>query len=120
MWASWIDLATKAPEVARKLDRPLLVLGGSYDYNVVPSEIESWARWLDGSSRAAHRVRVLDCVTHALNCIVQPDPTRITPGDIGHDLSPELLREIADFLDAHRVKSKASPGEFHPHPRDLR
>src|SRR5262245_47103754 len=33
LWASWMELARKAPEVARELDRPLLVLGGSYDYN---------------------------------------------------------------------------------------
>lgn len=104
IWASWLDLAEKAPEVARGLDRPLLVLGGSYDYNVAPSEIESWARWLGGS----HRVRVLDCVTHALNCIVQPDPTRITPADIGHDISPELVREVVSFLDAHSAPAASA------------
>jgi hypothetical protein len=101
LWASWIELAEKAPLLARQLDRPLLVLGGGYDYNVDPSEIESWARWLDGSSRAKHRVRVLDCVTHALNCITQPDPSRIEPGDIGRDLSPALVHEIVSFLDTH-------------------
>lgn len=120
LWASWLELAARAPEVARRLDRPLLVLGGSYDYNVAPSEIESWARWLDPARdpgqrgpravednsystkgvRTRHRVRVLDCVTHALNCIVQPDPKRITPADIGRDLSPELVREVVTFLDA--------------------
>lgn len=100
MWASWIELARTAPALARALDRPLLVLGGSYDYNVAPSEIEGWARWLDGSPRAAHRVRVLDCVTHALNCITQPDPGRITPADIGHEPAPSLVLEIVRFLDA--------------------
>ena len=100
MWASWIALAGTAPALARELQRPLLVLGGSYDYNVVPSEIEGWARWLDGSPRAPHRVRVLACVTHALNCITQPDPRLITADDIGHDLAPELIEEIARFLGA--------------------
>jgi alpha-beta hydrolase superfamily lysophospholipase len=100
LWASWLDLANRAPDLARRLDRPLLILGGSYDYNVIPSEIESWARWLGEGARAPHRVQLLDCVTHALNCIAQPDPTRITPSDIGRDLSPELLREIVGFLDA--------------------
>lgn len=100
VWASWLELAQKAPALARKLDRPLLVLGGSYDYNVAPSEIESWSRWLGEKSRAPHRVRVLDCVTHALNCITQPDPTRITPADIGQDLSPALVEEVLSFLDA--------------------
>jgi alpha-beta hydrolase superfamily lysophospholipase len=100
MWASWIALAGTAPALARELQRPLLVLGGSYDYNVVPSEIEGWARWLDASPRAPHRVRVLPCVTHALNCITQPDPRLITAKDIGRDLAPELIEEIARFLGA--------------------
>ncbi|MDI1479540.1 alpha/beta fold hydrolase [Polyangium sp. y55x31] len=106
LWESWIDLARRAPDLARKLDRPLLVLGGSYDYNVAPSEIESWAKWLDGSSRAPHRVRVIDCVTHALNCITQPDATRIKPDDIGRDISPEVLTEVSRFLDAHASRAK--------------
>jgi alpha-beta hydrolase superfamily lysophospholipase len=100
LWASWIHLALEAPELARKLDRPLFVIGGRYDYNVVPSEIETWARWLGASPRVPHRVRLLDCVTHALNCIAQSDPTRITPSDIGHDLAPELVDEVVRFLDA--------------------
>lgn len=104
LWASWLDLASRAPEIARRLDRPLLILGGSYDYNVAPSEIESWARWLEGSSSAPHRVKVLDCVTHALNCVAEPDPLRIKPADVGRGLSPELVREVADFLDAQRQR----------------
>lgn len=108
LWRSWIELAQEAPELARKLDRPLLVLGGSYDYNVAPSEIEAWAAWLDGRSRSPHRVRVLDCVTHALNCIRQPDPTRITPDDIGRDIAPSVLDEMMGFLDATQGDSLAT------------
>jgi uncharacterized protein len=100
LWASWLDLAAKAPGLARQLDRPLLVLGGSYDYNVARSEIESWARWLEVSPRAPHRVRVLDCVTHALNCVLQPDPTRITADDIGQDISPVLVQEMVTAISA--------------------
>ncbi|WP_235879927.1 alpha/beta hydrolase family protein [Polyangium aurulentum] len=107
IWASWIELATKAPEAAKGLDRPLLVLGGSYDYNVAPSEIEGWARLLEGSTRARHRIRVLDCVTHALNCISQPDPRRITAADIGRDLSPVLIDEMVGFLDAQAFDGRA-------------
>lgn len=109
MWASWIDLASTAPELARALQRPLLVLGGSYDYNVIPSEIEAWSRWLDASPRAAHRVRVLDCVTHALNCISQPDARLITADDIGHDLAPLLVEEIVRFLDADLARAAPEP-----------
>lgn len=105
LWASWIDFAKRAPVLARQLDRPLLVLGGNYDYNVPPTEIEGWAHCLENAHRAAHRVRVLNCVTHALNCVTQPDPTRIMPEDIGRDLSPELVHEVLHFLDAHRRPS---------------
>ncbi len=105
LWESWIELAKRAPDLARSLDRPLLVIGGRYDYNVVPSEIEAWANWLDDSPRAPHRVRVLDCVTHALNCITQPDPTRITQDDIGRDISPAVLEEVSRFLDMHASRA---------------
>jgi alpha-beta hydrolase superfamily lysophospholipase len=98
VWASWIELSRTAPSVAQTLDRPLLVLGGSYDYNVEPAEIEAWRTLLQASPRAAHRVRLLPCVTHALNCIVEPDPTRIEPKDIEHRVSPELVGEIVRFL----------------------
>jgi hypothetical protein len=112
LWASWINLAQEAPELARKLNRPLFVVGGKYDYNVAPSEIESWGRWLGASPRAPHRVRVLECVTHALNCIAQSDPTRITPSDIGRDLAPELVDEMVAFLDARggRRSGAIAPG----------
>ncbi len=99
VWASWIKLAELAPELARSLDRPLLVLGGDYDYNVEPADIAAWGALLHGASGVAHRVRLLPCVTHALNCITQPDPTRIEPGDIGREVSPALIAEIARFLD---------------------
>ncbi len=104
IWASWIDLARRAPEVARALDRPLLILGGRYDYNVAPSEIESWAAWLGAAAAAPHRVRILDCVTHALNCISQPDPTRITAADIGRDLAPAVVEEVVLFLGAQAAR----------------
>ncbi|MFO0588850.1 MAG: alpha/beta hydrolase [Polyangiaceae bacterium] len=100
LWASWIGLAKKIPDVARGLHRPLLVVGGSYDYNVPPSEIESWGRWLSEGSAAPHRVRVIAGMTHALNCIAEPDPTRIKPADIDHRVSPDLVDEVSRFLDS--------------------
>jgi uncharacterized protein len=98
VWASWIELSQTAPVLAQTLDRPLLVLGGAYDYNVEPEEIEAWRILLYASTRARHRVRLLPCVTHALNCILEPDPTRIQPKDIEHRVSPELVDEIVRFL----------------------
>jgi alpha-beta hydrolase superfamily lysophospholipase len=99
VWASWVRLARAAPGLAARLDRPLLVLGGSYDYNVSAIEIEAWRAFLRRSTHVTHRVRVLPCVTHALNCITQPDPTLIEPSHIGHDVAGEVVREVVGFLD---------------------
>lgn len=98
LWASWLEIAKKAPFVARELDQPLLVLGGSYDYNVAVSEIDSWARWLTVAKHGHHRVKVFPCVTHALNCITEPDPSRVREADIGREIDPRLLDEIVTFL----------------------
>ena len=101
LWTSWLDIAKKAPMVARDLDRPLLVLGGGYDYNVAPSEIDTWASWLASAKHAEHRVKVFPCVTHALNCITEPDPTRVRDTDIGRDIDAALLDEIVAFLESN-------------------
>ena len=98
LWASWIELAKQAPELARSMHRPLLILGGKYDYNVEPDEIAGWADCLSGAPAGLHRVRVLDCVTHALNCITQPDPLLIRPEDIGRNVDQAVLDEMTQFL----------------------
>jgi len=98
LWASWLDIAKRAPFAARDLDQPLLVLGGGYDYNVAPSEIDQWELWLSRAKHGQHRVKILPCVTHALNCITQPDPTRVVDADIGRQIDGELIGEIVAFL----------------------
>jgi hypothetical protein len=98
LWASWIELAKQAPELARSMNRPLLILGGKYDYNVEPDEIAGWADCLAGAPAGLHRVRLLDCVTHALNCITQPDPLLIRPEDIGRTVDQAVLDEMTQFL----------------------
>jgi hypothetical protein len=99
VWVSWIRLGRRAVELAANLDRPLLVLGGSYDFNVAPSEIAAWQGLLERAPRVPHRVRILPCVTHALNCITQSDPARLRPLDIGREVAPEVVNEIVGFLD---------------------
>lgn len=103
VWQAWLTSAERAPGYARDIQRPLLVLGGDYDFNVEPREIESWQRWLASARCKNHRVRVLPCVTHALNCISEPEPTRIEPADIGHGLSDELVREVLRFLSRYAL-----------------
>lgn len=97
IWISWLAASRQAPGIAAELERPLLVLGGTYDYNVEPEEIRAWAAWL-AARDVGHRVRLLECVTHALNCITQPDPRLLRPEDIGHVLAPEVEGEMIAFL----------------------
>ena len=108
LWASWLEIAKKAPLVARDIEQPLLVLGGGYDFNVALSEIDAWNQWLTATKQTHHRVKVFPCVTHALNCITQPDPARVREGDIGHDIDAELLDEIVLFLQTNRTSAVTS------------
>lgn len=99
-WESWLRLGDQAPALAAALDRPLLVLSGDYDWNVPPSETEAWAaRFGEGS---IHRTAILPCVTHALNCIAQPDWRRIRASDIGAHVDPRVIEAVVEFLLAHR------------------
>jgi alpha-beta hydrolase superfamily lysophospholipase len=95
LWRSWLRASQEAPRLARALERPLLVVGGTYDYNVAPEEMRLWSQWFSGSP---HRVTVLPCVTHALNCISQEDPTQIEARHIGRRIDSSLLQSLAGFL----------------------
>jgi alpha-beta hydrolase superfamily lysophospholipase len=95
LWRSWMRVSQEAPLLARALERPLLVVGGAYDYNVSPEELRLWTEWLMGSP---HHVALLPCVTHALNCISESDPTQIQAGDIGRRIATDLVHELAAFL----------------------
>ena len=95
LWRSWIRASQEAPHLARTLRRPLLVVGGEYDYNVSRDQLRSWQQWLEGSP---HRVAVLPCMTHALNCISQSDPRLIESRDIGHHIDRELVDQLGVFL----------------------
>ncbi len=109
LWASWLDIAKKAPLVARELNRPLLVLGGGYDYNVGASEIEHWAHWLADAKDTRHRVKIFDCVTHALNCITEPDPSRMKDSDIGRNIDASVIGEMVMFLEANGREAAPRP-----------
>jgi len=95
LWRSWIRASQEARVLARTLRRPLLVVGGDYDYNVPVDQLRLWREWLAGSP---HRVAVLPCMTHALNCISQADPRLIESRDIGHHIDRELVEQLGGFL----------------------
>lgn len=95
LWRSWIRASQEAPHLARTLRRPLLVVGGEYDYNVSRDQLRLWQEWLAGSP---HRVTLLPCMTHALNCISQAGPRLIESRDIGHHIDRNLVQQLGGFL----------------------
>jgi len=96
---SWMTLDERSPTVVRNLRRPLLFLGGTYDWNIPPSETEAWAKLVnDVQDSPGHQVHLLSCVTHALNCVSQPDPTKIRAQDIGRNVDASVREHILNFL----------------------
>ncbi len=103
-WLSWIRAAEAIRSRVESLDAPLLVLGGGYDWNVPPSELDRW-RELFGSlsnHRSRSVVKSLPCVTHALNCVSQPDWQTILPEDIGRTVDSRVIDEMSRFILADR------------------
>lgn len=39
---SWIELDDRATALVQHLDRPVLALGGEYDWNVPPEDVRAW------------------------------------------------------------------------------
>jgi hypothetical protein len=90
------------PVTSALVERPILAIGGSYDWNVPPSELALWQQNFTSSSNPDDRAVVtLDCMTHALNCVAQPDYRLITSADIGQTLHPDLVPSIVSFLHDH-------------------
>lgn len=103
-WRSTFALAEEAHAAALRLERPLLVVSGEYDWNVPPSETRAWEELLaprrDGG--VPHQFGLFACVTHGLNCVTQPDYLAIQPGDVGAHVHPLVITTITDFLMRHR------------------
>jgi pimeloyl-ACP methyl ester carboxylesterase len=104
-WKQWADAVDRAPALARKLDRPLLIVGGQADSNVPAREALAWRRSLQDSS-AAHQVVVLPCVTHALNCLRRPSTgelARHRDGMIASpDIAPSVIEVVTGYLGSRR------------------
>jgi pimeloyl-ACP methyl ester carboxylesterase len=101
-WLSLMALGDANPVTSALVERPILAIGGSYDWNVPPSELALWQQNFTSSSNPDDRAVVtLDCMTHALNCVAQPDYRLITSADIGQTLHPDLVPSIVSFLHDH-------------------
>lgn len=96
-WSDWMAIDDASPGLAATVDRPILAVGGGYDWNVPPDEARAWGDWLEPLDRG-HRAVVLDCVTHALNCVSEPDWMAIGPDDLGEQVDERVSAEIAAFV----------------------
>jgi pimeloyl-ACP methyl ester carboxylesterase len=96
-WRSWFDLHERSLSAVFRISQPLLVLNGEYDWNIPPTEAEAWREYL-ARVGADFEVITFPCVTHALNCVSEPDPTSITPADIGVTVAPEVTNALVGFL----------------------
>ncbi len=96
-WRSWFDLHEQSLSAASRMPQPLLVLNGELDWNVPPTEARAWGEYLAGVD-AEFDVITFPCVTHALNCVSESDPTAITPADIGRTVAPEVIDALLAFL----------------------
>lgn len=96
-WLSAFALDDEGRELARTLDRPLLALGGGYDWNVPAVHLEGWQEAF-ASAPGRRETRTLECVTHVLNCVTQPDYRQITPADIGREVHPPVIEAVVTFL----------------------
>ena len=98
-WRSWLNLTDRLPSTLPEVKQPLYVVSGSYDWNVPPSENELWrSAFSKLPSNPGHTNRVVDCVTHALNCVHQPDATKVTLNDVEHGVYAELLDGVIGHL----------------------
>ena len=96
-WQSWFDLHERSASAALRIDQPVLVLNGELDWNVPSSEAQLWDEFLGGAG-ADYQVLTFPCITHALNCVSESDPTAITPGDIGRAVAAEVTDALVEFL----------------------
>jgi len=93
-WRSWMDAGDAAPGIAASLEQPLVVLAGDYDWNVPPGDVAAWEATFAGNP-GPRSATLLPCVTHALNCIAEPDFRQIAPGDVGTEVDARILDAMA-------------------------
>jgi dienelactone hydrolase len=94
-WTSWLAQTDAAPGLAVTSPVPLLVLGGTMDTNVPPSELARWRTTLDGSQ---HEVVVLDRISHAMTRIEADTVEAVTPASLGRHVDPAVTSAVNTFI----------------------
>lgn len=95
---SWIELDDRTVAGVAQMTRPVLAIGGGYDWNVPADDVRAWEASFSAARNKGHKAVLVECVTHVLNCISQPDPKKITPTDIGREVHPPVAALVVDFL----------------------
>lgn len=109
-WRSWFQLSDEAPAAAAVVEQPLFILNGELDTNVPVKEAYAWEEHLVESGKTNFDVQILDCVTHALNCLAESDVTELDPAiDIGSEVDQRVHDALAEFV--LRVTSVADGDE---------
>jgi len=97
--AYWLDLrGYYPPDVALKVDRPMLILQGSRDYQVTTEDFENWKKALDG--RAGVEFRLYPKLNH-LFAEGQGLPTPNEYSLVHNSIAPCVVSDIAAFVLKH-------------------
>lgn len=97
-WRSWMELTEAKQRLVVQVAVPMLVIGGANDFNVPTSELD---RWINAFSGTRHQTVLIDCLTHALNCVRDVPPTAPQPVDLDTAVDQRVIEAIAGFIDAN-------------------
>lgn len=96
-WRAWMEAGDAAPSVLADVTQLVLLLFGGNDWNV---PIDQAAKWRTATEGLDHvQLVAIECITHALNCLAESEPTKITPADIGRTVEPTVPASLIEFLD---------------------
>ena len=99
-WQSWMDIGDARPGLVAAETRPMLAINGDYDWNVpADPELGLWAA-------AGVETVLIECMTHALNCVTSSNWQALPLEDIGTEVHPELLTTMIDWLDIQTLESQ--------------
>jgi hypothetical protein len=95
-WRSWMDVGDAAPTVIAEVTQPVFLLFGGNDWNV---PVDQAAKWRTAAAGLDHvQLAAIECTTHALNCVNESDPAKITPADTGRNVDPTVPASLIEFL----------------------
>jgi dienelactone hydrolase len=95
--AYWIDLDKfKAPELARQLHRPMLIMQGGRDYQVTLDDFRGWKKVLEGQDKVNFKLFL------KLNHLFMPGTgtSKSTPAEyeIADHVAEDVVQTIADWI----------------------